>query len=58
MFTIRTGTDLTARDIRRLERHGYEILAIPTDHPAKADQNTLVCARQNSLDIPEHELPF
>ena len=58
MPTIRTRTDLTARDIRRLERHGYEILAIDTDQQTTADQNTIVWARQNGLDIPEHELPF
>ena len=58
MTTIRTRTDLTARDIRRLERHGYEILAIPTDQQTTADQDTIVWARQDGLDIPEHELPF
>ena len=58
MFTIRTRTDLTARDIRRLERHGYEILATDTDQSTKADPNTLVWTRRNGLEIPEHELPF
>lgn len=57
MTTIRTRTDLTARDIRRLERHGYEILA-ETDQHTKADQATIVWARQDGLHIPEHELPF
>jgi hypothetical protein len=58
MTTIHTRTDLTARDIRRLERHGYEIIAIPTDNQTTAEQNTVVWAGQNALDIPEHELPF
>ncbi len=58
MTTIRTRTDLTARDVRRLERHGYEIMAISTDSQTTGDQNTVMWARQNGLDIPEHELPF
>ena len=58
MTTIRTRTGLTARDVRRLERHGYEIVATPTDNQVTADQTTIVWARQDGLHIPEHELPF
>ena len=58
MFTLRTRTDLTASDLRRLLRHGYEILAIETDHNAERDQHTIVWARNTGLVIPDHELPF
>ena len=58
MFTLRTRTDLTARDIRRLARHGYEILAIETDHQAGGDQHTIVWARETGLVILERELPY
>ena len=58
MFTLRTRTDLTARDVRRLMRHGYEILVIETDHNAECDQHMIVWARNTGLVIPDHELPF
>jgi hypothetical protein len=58
MTTIRTHTELTTRDLRSLERLGYEITVILTEQQTTADQNTVTWARQNGLDIPEHELPF
>lgn len=58
MFTLRTRTDLTARDVRRLLRHGYEILAIETEHNADHDQHTIVWTRNTGFVIPDHELPF
>jgi hypothetical protein len=58
MTTIRTATDLNRRDIRRLERHGYEILAIEARQGNTGTEETVLWARQDDLGIPEHELPF
>lgn len=58
MFTLRTHTDVTARHVRRLLRHGYEILAIETDHQAERDHNKIIWIRNTAHVIPDHELPF
>ena len=58
MYTLRIRTDLTPSDLRRLLRHGYEILAIETDHAAERHQHMTLWARSSGLVIPEHELPF
>ncbi|WP_420608290.1 hypothetical protein [Novosphingopyxis sp.] len=58
MTTIRTGTTLTNRDIRRLERHGYEILAIETRQVDAGPRETIIWGREDDLGIPEHSLPF
>lgn len=58
MFTLRTRTDLTAHDVRRLMRHGYDILAIKTDHQTDRDHHTIVWARETGIFVPNRELPF
>lgn len=58
MTTIRTGITLTRRDIRRLERHGYELLAIETRHGDAGTEDTIIWAREDGLGIPEYALPF
>ena len=58
MTIIRTGTALTHRDLHRLERHGYEILAIEARKADAGTQETIVWGRENDLGIPEQDLPF
>ena len=58
MTTIRTANDLNRRDLRRLQRHGYEILAIETREGDLGIEETVLWAREDDLGIPEHELPF
>ncbi len=58
MTTIRTGTALTDRDIRRLERHGYELLGIETREGETATIETFIWAREDHIGIPEYALPF
>lgn len=58
MTTIHTGTALTDRDIRRLERHGYEILTIETREGKTATIETFIWAREDQISILEYALPF
>ena len=58
MTTIRTGITLTNRDICRLERHGYEILAVETRQVDAGAEETIIWGREDDLGIPEHALPF
>ena len=58
MTTIRTATSLTTRDIRRLERHGYEILAIETGEGQVGTEETFIWGREDGLGIPEYALPL
>jgi hypothetical protein len=59
MTTIRTGTGLTPRDVRRLERGRYEILAIETWHLDDGDVTDIIWGRDDGPDaITEAELPF
>ena len=58
MTTIRTNTGLNRRDIRRLERGGYEILAIETREVAESVEETFIWGREDGLGISEYGLPF
>ena len=59
MTTIRTGTGLTRRDVRRLELGRYEILAIETLHLDQSERTEIICERDDGPDaITEAELPF
>lgn len=58
MTTIRTATTLTQRDIRRLERRGYEILAVETRQMDAGTQETIIWGREDDLGIPEYASPF
>jgi hypothetical protein len=59
MTTIRTGTDLTRRDARRLEQGRYEILAIETRRMDQGDPTEIIWERDDGPDaITEAELPF
>lgn len=58
MTTIRTATSLTIRDIRRLEQHGYEILAVETRDEQVGTEETFIWGREDGLGISEYALPF
>jgi hypothetical protein len=59
MTILRTGTDLTRRDVRRLEQGRYEILAIETLHLNHSDLTEIIWERDDGPDaITEAELPF
>lgn len=58
MTTIRTGTDLTTSDIRRFERHGYEILTVETRRIEESEHDTIIWGREDKLGIAERDLPF
>ena len=58
MTTIRTNTGLNRRDIRRLERGGYEILAIETREVDERTEETFIWGREDALGISEYALPF
>ena len=59
MTTIRTGTGLTRRDVRRLELGRYEILAIETLHLEQGELTEIIWERDDGPDaITEAELPF
>jgi hypothetical protein len=45
MLTIRTSTNLTARDGRRLRAGGFEIEYIETRHLPDGDQSRIVWSR-------------
>ncbi len=58
MTITQTGTDLTASDFRRLDRHGYEILTVETRRTAQREHDTIIWSRNDDLGLNEHELPF
>ena len=59
MTTIRTGTGLTRRDVRRLEQGRYEILAIETRRLDQGERTEINWERDDGPDaITEAELPF
>jgi len=59
MTTIRTGTGLTRRDVRRLELGRYEILVIETLHLDQGELTEIIWERDDGPDaITEAELPF
>jgi len=59
MTTIRTGTGLTRRDVRRLELGRYEILAIESLHLDQGELTEIIWERDDGPDaITEAELPF
>ena len=58
MTTIRTGTALTRRDIRRLERGGYELLAMETREEETGVEETFIWGREDDLGIAEYALPY
>jgi hypothetical protein len=59
MTVLRTGTDLTRRDIRRLKRGGYTIQAIETRRMADSSVTEIIWERDDGPDaITEADLPF
>ena len=59
MTTIRTGTGLTRRDVRRLELGRYEILAIESLHLDQGELTEIIWERDDGPDaITEAERPF
>ena len=59
MTTIRTGTGLTRRDVRRLELGRYEILAIESLHLDQGELTEIIWERDDGPDaITEADLPF
>lgn len=59
MTTIRTGLDLSKRDVRSLLRHRYEILAIETRHGDEGDTSEIIWGRDDGPNaIRESELPY
>jgi len=59
MTTVRTGTGLTRRDVRRLELGRYEILAIESLHLDQGELTEIIWERDDGPDaITEAELPF
>ena len=59
MTVLRTGTDLTRRDIRRLKRGGYTIQAIETQRMADRIVTEIIWERDDGPDaITEADLPF
>ena len=58
MTSIQTDARLTATDIRRLKRHGYEILAVETRPTAQGEHDTIIWSRDDNLGLSERELPF
>ncbi len=59
MTLIRTGVGLTPRDIRRLNRAGYDIRAIETRHLEEGDLTEIIWERDDGPDaITAAEVPF
>ena len=59
MTIIRTATDLTRHDIRRLHRGRFEILAIETRHLNHGDVAEILWCRDDEPGaITEAEIPF
>ncbi len=59
MTTIRTGTGLTRRDVRRLKRGRTELLAIETRRMDQGDLTEIIWQRDDGPDaITAAELPF
>ena len=58
MTIIRTATSLNRRDIRRLERHGYEILVTETRELETGTDESFIWGRDDDLGIPECALPY
>jgi hypothetical protein len=59
MTVLRTGTDLTRRDIRRLKRGRYTIQAIETRRMADSSVTEIIWERDDGPDaITEADLPF
>jgi hypothetical protein len=59
MTIIRTVTDLTRHDVRRIKRGRYEILAIETRHLGQDETTEILWSRRDPPNaIREHELPY
>ena len=59
MTILRTGPNLSRRDVRGLLRDRYEILVIETRHRDEGDLTTIIWERDDGPDaITEAELPF
>jgi hypothetical protein len=64
MMTLRTSTNVTKHDARRLmaggiEKGGFEIAYIETDRSGPTEKTTIVWTRPLlPTDIPLHQLPY